>query len=362
MHARSQWLYVGTQRSGDGTGFSRLGFDSTTGTLSSPALVAVVPDPSLFVVTADGAHLYTCNSGTPGGISAFRVDRAAGTLTGLNHHISIGRGPSQLSLDRSERFVLAANYGGGYLEVVAINDDGSLGGQTAMVQHDGSSVHPDRQTHAYVHCAMADPTNRFVLVADLGTDEVVVYRFDSSAGRVTPHAPPITKVKAGSGPRHLAWHPNGSWLYVIEELSNEVTVFDWNSDSGVLTERQTVRTLPEDFVGENTAAEILVRADGRYLYASNRGHDSVVVYAIANDGTLSVVERVASEGRTPRYLAFDTTGRWLIAANCDSDSVVVFGIDADSGRLSMTGAPVHVARPYGLVLVERATLKGDDAA
>ena len=182
MSIRSQWLFVGTQRSGDGTGFSRLRFDAVTGVLSPPELAAIAPDPSFFVVSDDHRHLYACHSGTPGGVGAYGLDAATGELRPLGQHVSIGRGPSQLSLDRTGRFVLAANYGGGYVEVIAIGADGDLGRQTAFVQHSGSSVHPDRQTRPYVHCAVPDPTNRFVLTADLGTDEIVIYRLHAGAG------------------------------------------------------------------------------------------------------------------------------------------------------------------------------------
>ncbi len=346
------WILFGTQRSGPGTGFSRASFDAGTGRLGVPELVAVADDPSFFVIHPDGRRLYTCNSGTPGGVSAYALDPATGSLDFIDHHVSRGRGPSQLCLDRTGRFVLSANYGGGYVEVVAIEPDGALGNQTALVQHHGRSVHPDRQTRAYAHCVTLDPSNQFALVADLGLDQVLVYRFDRTSGTLIPHDPPAATVTPGSGPRHLAWHPGGRWVYLIEELSSEVTSFDWDDGTGLLREIQTVTTLPSQFRGDNTAAEVLVHPGGRFLYASNRGHDSVAVFAIdSKHGTLTPVECVASHGRMPRYLAFDPTGRWLIVANHDSDSVSVFAIDAASGRLTLTGAPVRTHRPFGIAAV-----------
>jgi 6-phosphogluconolactonase len=343
------WIIFGTQRSGPGTGFSRASFNAETGELDAPELVAVADDPSFFVINPDGDRLFTCNSGTPGGVSAYSVDATTGKLDFINHHGSRGRGPSQLSLDRTGRFVLAANYGGGYVEVVAIEPDGSLGGQTAMIEHHGRSVRGDRQTRPYAHCVTVAPSNQFALVADLGLDQVLVYRFDAMSGALTPHVPPFVALTPGSGPRHLAWHPDGRRVYLIEELSNEVTALEWNEETGALRELQTLTTLPGDFRGESTAAEILVHPNGRFLYASNRGHDSVAVFAIdARAGTLTLVERVSSQGRTPRYLAFDPTGRWLIVANHDSDNVTVFAIDEVSGRLTPAGAPVHVHRPFGI--------------
>jgi 6-phosphogluconolactonase len=351
--ASHSWLFIGTQRSGADTGFSRGLFDSDSGTISQLDRAAVADDPSFFVLSSDGRHLYTCNSGTPGGVSAYELAPQRGGMTLLNHHVSVGRGPSQLSLDRSERFVLAANYGGGYIEVVAIEPDGRLGARTAFIQHEGRSVHPERQTRPYAHCITASPSNRFALAADLGTDRVLVYRFDAAAGALTPHVPAHAPVTAGSGPRHLAWHPNGRWIYLIEELSNEVTTFDWDDDRGVMEVRQTVSTLPALFSGENTAAEVLVHPNGRFLYASNRGHDSVAVFAIdEREGTLALADRVDSGGRTPRYLAFDPTGRWLVVANCDSDGVAVFAIDPTRGALAHH-ASVDVARPYGLAFAPR---------
>jgi 6-phosphogluconolactonase len=355
MSLGAQWLFVGTQRSGDGTGFSRLSFDTATGALTPPDLAAIAPDPSFFVVSGDYRHLYACHSGTPGGVGAYGVDAATGELRPLGQHVSIGRGPSQLSLDHAGRFVLAANYAGGYVEVIAIGVDGTLGRQTAFVQHSGSSVHPDRQTRPYVHCAVPDPTNRFVLAADLGTDEVVIYRLHEARGTLTLHDPRATPVPPGSGPRHLAWNPNGVSLYLIEELSSEVTVFHWDAARGALTSRQTISALPHDFHGANTAAEVLVHPSGNFLYASNRGHDSIVVFRVApGDGLLDVEQFVSSRGRTPRYLALDATGRWLVAANCDSDSLAVFGIDHRSGHLTPTGVLAAISRPYGLAFAPKA--------
>lgn len=354
IDTKHPFVLFGTQRAGPGTGFSRATFDTGTGTLGDPELVAIDDDPSFFVVHPDGQRLYTCNSGTPGGVTAYAIRGGGEPLRRVNHHVSAGRGPSQLSLDRSGRFVLAANYGGGYIEVLAIESDGSLGKQTAFVQHQGRSTHPERQTRPYAHCVATDPSNRFALAADLGTDEVLVYRFAERTGALSTHDPSHVNVRPGSGPRHLAWHPSGGWVYLIEELSNEVTTFRWDGEGGTLTERQTVPTLPTDFAGESTAAEILVHPSGHFVYASNRGHDSVAIFAVdPSAGTLTFVERVNSDGRTPRYMAFDPTGAWLVVANCDSDSAAVFRIDRSTGRLRHH-ASVPVPRPYGIAFAAMA--------
>lgn len=343
------WLFVGTQHSGPGTGLSRARFDPATGSLSSFELAAPSPDPAFFVVHPDGRHLYTCNSGTPGGVTAFALQPRTGALTMLNAVESTGRGPSQLSLDRTGRVVLDANYGGGYLDVVPLTPTGALGALSARVQHEGRGVDPVRQTRPYVHCVTVDPGNRFALVTDLGLDRVYVYRFDASAATVMPHDPPYAQTAPRAGPRHLAWHPNGRWVYLIEELSNTITVFAWDGATGRLDAQQTIGTLPPEFAGENTAAEILVRADGRFVYASNRGHDSVAVFVVdQTTGRLTLASRVSSQGRTPRYMAFDPSHAWLFVANIDDDSIVPFRIDRETGALSRNGAPHHQPRPYGL--------------
>jgi 6-phosphogluconolactonase len=353
------WVFFGTQRAGPGTGFSRARFDAATGALSPPRLVTVADDPSYFVVHPDGRHLYTCNSGTPGGVSAYTLNPATGELDFLNAHVSQGRGPSHLSLDVAGRFVLAANYDGGFVEVLALAADGSLDRQVAFVQHEGRSVHPERQTRPYAHCVRVDPENRFALVADLGLDQVRLYRFDASSGGLAPHEPAVVPVSPGSGPRHLAWHPNGRWLYLVEEISSEVGLFSWTSTTGTLQPVQSVPALPPGFAGDNTSAEILVHPTGRFVYASNRGHDSLAAFAVAeSSGTLTPLQHVPSGGRTPRYMTFDLTGRWLLATNLDSDTVAIFGIDRDTGRLTLHGDPLAVRRPFGIAFVQARSLGG----
>jgi 6-phosphogluconolactonase len=257
-----------------------------------------------------------------------------------------------VSLDRSEKYVLNANYGGGYVEVHALAADGSLGERTAFVQLSGSSVHPQRQTKAYAHWFGVDPSNRFALVADLGTDRIMIYRFDGATGKLEPNDPPFAKVRPGSGPRHLAWHPNGRWMYAVQELSNEVIAFSWDANNGALTELQTVATLPSGFAGVNTAAEIGVHSNGRFLYISNRGHDSIAIYGIdPKSGQLQLIEHASSQGKTPRYFAFDPSHRWLLVNNQEGNNAVVFRVDADSGKLTPHGAPIPLVKPMGVLFL-----------
>jgi 6-phosphogluconolactonase len=342
------WLYVGTQRSGPGTGISRARFDARTGTLSPFTVAIVTDDPAFLVFDARHDRLVACHSGTPGGVGAFGADPATGALTPLGRAESVGRGPSQLTIDHTSRFVLSANYGGGYVDVHALDANG-IGARTAHVQHTGHGPDPARQTQPYVHCVRVSPDNRFALVADLGLDRVFVYRFDDGTGALAPHAPAFVSTAPASGPRHLTWHPNGRWVYLIEELRNTITTFAWDAERGVLDARQTVSTLPVEFTGGNTAAEILVREDGRVLYASNRGHDSLAIFAIdASRGTLSLVAHEPSRGRTPRYMAFGPTADWLFVSNVDSDGVAIFRVDAPSGRLTPHGDLHSTLRPHGL--------------
>lgn len=348
-NAPSFQVYIGTQN--PEKGILRATFDAKTGTLSSPTLAVATADPAFIALNSQGTRLYVCNTGTPGGLSAFAIDRSTHALTLLNSVRSVGRGPSHVSIDRSDRYVLNANYGGGYVEIHALADDGSLGERTAFVQLTGSSVHPQRQTKAYAHWFGVDPTNRFALIADLGTDRIMIYRFDASKGTLEPNDPPFVKVRAGSGPRHLAFHPNGRWLYAVQELSNEVIAYAWDPDHGVPSELQTVSTLPADYQGTNTAAEIAVHNNGRFLYVSNRGHDSLAVYAIDSEtGKLQLIEHVSSRGKTPRYFSFDPTNRWLIVTNQEGHSAVVFGVDADSGKLTAHGEPIEILKPMGVVV------------
>lgn len=350
--AKKSLLYIATQNP-EKMGVAVAEFDPGSGALAAPRMIMEMRDPSHFTLAADGRRLYMCNAGTPGGVSAFAVeDQDTGALKFLNYRESRGRGPSYISLDKTGRYVLDANYGGGYVEIYSLAADGSLDRQTAFVQHAGSSVHP-RQDKPYAHWIRTDPGNRFALVADLGTDKIVVYRFDATTGKLAPNEPAFAKLNPGSGPRHLAFHPNGKWLYAVQELSNEVVAFKWDANKGELTQFQQVKTLPADFAGQNTAAEIAVRHDGRFLYTTNRGHDSLVVFSIdANSGELTLVQRVPSRGKVPRYFTFDPAEKWLIVSNQEGGNVAVFSVDGSSGELQPVGEPVELPKPMALAFLK----------
>jgi 6-phosphogluconolactonase len=242
---------------------------------------------------------------------------------------------------------MVANYDGGSIGVFALEPDGSIGERTAFVQHTGTSVNPDRQTHAHAHSIRLDPANRFVLVADLGVDKLFVYRFDPKTGALQPNDPPFATVAPGSGPRHTAFHPNGRYVYLINEMGSSIIRFGWDSNRGVLTQYETVSTLPEGFKGTSTCAEILVHPSGKFIYATNRGHNSVVVFSVqAETGRLTLVQHISTQGKTPRNCEFDPTARWLLVSNQDSSNAVVFSIDPNTGRLTQTGEPVPVPAPF----------------
>ena len=351
--AKTSLLYIATQNP-QKMGIAVAEFDSDTGALSAPKLVTETRDPAHFTLSADGKRLYLCNSGTPGGVSAFAVeDRKSGALRLMNFKESKGRGPSYVSIDKSGHYLLDANYGGGYVEVYSLAADGSLDQQTAFVEHQGSSVHPQRQTKPYAHWIRTDPNNKFALVADLGTDHIVVYRFDDRTGKLSPNEPAFFKVIGGSGPRHMAFHPNGKWLYAAMELSNEVLALQWDAGKGTLNQFQAVKTLPADYKDPSTAAEIAVRKDGKFLYVSNRGHDSIVVYSIdEKTGELTLRQRVPSRGKVPRYFTFDTTGKWLIVSNQEGGNVAVFAVNQKTGDLTPKGDPVSFLKPMGVVFLD----------
>jgi 6-phosphogluconolactonase len=258
-----------------------------------------------------------------------------------------GADANYVELDSTGRYLFVANYEGGNIAAFALQPDGSIGERTAFFQHTGASVNPQRQKHAYAHSIKIDPTNRFVLVGDLGLDKVFVYRFNARDGSMQPNEPPFVQVPPGSGPRHLTFHPNGRFVYVVTEMGSTVIAYAWDPGRGALTEIETVSTLPAGFQGVNNCAEIRVRPDGKFLYASNRGHDSLAVFAIdATTERLTVVERVPTQGKLPRNFEFDPTSRWLLVTNHGSDNAVVFRIDRNTGRLTQAGPPVPVPSPF----------------
>jgi 6-phosphogluconolactonase len=354
-------VYFGTYTGAKSKGIYVSRIDLATGKLSAPELAGAIVSPSFLAVHPNRRFLYAVNevgefSGKPGGaVSAFAIDAATGKLTLLNQQSSGGGGPCHLVVDKAGKNVLVANYGGGSVAVLPITDDGRLREATSFIQHTGSSLNPQRQKEPHAHSSHLDPANRFAFVADLGLDKVLIYRFDAEKGTLTPNDPSFAKVAAGAGPRHFTFHPQGRFAYVINEMSCTVTAFSYEAGRGELKELQTISTLPEGGpVSPNlSTAEVQAHPSGQFLYGSNRGHDSIVVFAIdEKTGKLTHVENQSTRGKTPRNFGIDPTGAYLLAANQGSDSVVVFHIDNKTGRLTPTGQVVEVGTPVCVRFVE----------
>ncbi len=357
-------VYVGTYTStppyarGRAEGIYAYRLDPSSGALTPVRTIPGIVNPSFLALAPGGRYLYAANEvpaldGQPGGaVSAFAVDAATGDLTYLNRQPSHGEDPCHLSVEATGRFVLVANYTSGSVAMLPIGDDGRLGPATEVHQHAGSSVNPERQRGPHAHSITPDPANRYALVADLGLDQVLVYRLDLERGALPPHDPPSASLPAGAGPRHLAFHPGAPYVYVINELDSTMTACAWDGARGTLRALQTLSTLPPDFTGRSHCADIHVAPSGRFVYGSNRGHDSIAIFAIdPATGTLTPVGHESTGGRTPRNFAIDPAGNYLFAANQESDSIVTFRIDGETGRLAPTGQVTAVPSPVCLTIV-----------
>ena len=350
--ARQCLVYVGTYTGPRSKGIHVCRFDAVSGRFTPPELAAEATNPSFVAIHPNLRFLYAVgemndSTGRQGGVvRAFSVSADTGALTLLNEVASGGAGPCRLAVDKAGKFVLVANYGSGSISVISIRADGRLAQATAVVQHAGSSVDPARQEGPHAHSVNLDAANRFAFAADLGLDEVRVYRFDPSQGTLAPNDPPSARLKPGSGPRHLAFHPSGRFAYVITEMGNTVTAFRYDAARGVLAELQSIATTPDGCRQESYASEVQVHPAGGYLYGANRGHDSIAVFAIDPDRvTLTPVATQPCGGKWPRHFAMDPTGGWMLVGNERSDTIAPFRIDAHTGRLTPAGEGVPVPSP-----------------
>ena len=328
--------------------------DPSSGELFLERAVEGIPNPSYLDFHQDLNVLYAVNElrdfagEKGGGVSALSID--SGTRALLNQQPSHGTDPCHISVEQTGRFALVANYSSGSVAMFPIQADGHLGPATDIVQHSGSSVHPERQAGPHAHCILPDPTNRFAIVVDLGLDKFLVYKMDLERGRLNQHAQ--VDVQAGAGPRHLIFHPNGQFAYLVNELNATLIGYRYDSGTGSFEELQTVPALPDDFTGENLCAAIKISPDGRFLYASNRGHDSIVCFLIDQDtGMLTYRSHTSTGGREPRDFAIDPSGHFLLAANQKSHTIITFKIDAESGDLTRTGHEVEISMPVCLKFV-----------
>jgi len=357
-NAKSSYLvYVGTYTGPTSKGIYAYRFHAATGKSTSLGLVAETSNPSFLAIDRTRRFLYAVNEISDyqgqksGSVSAFAIDRKTGKLTFLNEVPSRGADPCYVTLDKTGKYVLVANYGGGSVAAFPIRKDGRLGEAAAFIQHTGRGYDPERQEGPHAHEIELADDNRFAIAADLGLDELLVYHFDAAHGTLSPNNPPVAKLQPGSGPRHFAFHPSGKYVYVINEMGSTVTALSYDAAHGTLHEQQTISTLPKDFKGKNDTAEIEVHPNGKFLYGSNRGHDSIAVFAVGPQGVLKAVEYVSTEGKTPRSFAIDPTGSYLFAANQGTNKIVVFRIDSNTGHLTPTGEALEAPSPVCIKFV-----------
>ena len=349
----TMFVYVGTYTSKGSEGIYVYRMNLESADLELVGKATNIENPSFLAIDPKKRYLYAVNEvhsfagKKSGAVSAFSIDQKTGELTFLNSKLSLGKSPCYISIDKNGKYVFVANYSSGNVSVLSIMDDGSLGDATDFIQHVGSSVDPKRQEGPHAHSIVIDPSNRYVYVADLGLDKILIYRFDSESGRIIPNEKQAwVKMKPGAGPRHFTFHPNGKFAYVINELDSTIAVFSHDRDNGTLEEIQTVSTLPEGFKGTNYPADVHVSPSGKFLYGSNRGHDSIVIYQVDEEtGKLRCVGHESTRGEFPRNFAIDPSGRFLLAANQNTDNIVTFRIDQDTGLLEPTGHETKVSMP-----------------
>lgn len=319
--------------------------DLKTGALSKPELAAETVSPSFLAIAPGGKFLYAVGeAGIGGGVSGFAIG-GDGKLTLINRETTGGKGPAHVSVDGAGKNVLVANYGSGAIACLPISAEGKLSPASSVIQHEGSSVNPARQKGPHAHSIYVDKGQRFVVSADLGLDKVLVYKFDAAAGKLTPNEPAFFAAKPGAGPRHFAFHPDGRHAFVINEIDSTLTSLAWDPEKGTLSGIQTLSTLPAEHKG-NSTAEVVVHPSGKFVYGSNRGHDSIAGFSFDGaTGKLTAIGHTPAGGKTPRNFNIDPTGTFLIAAHQGSNTVQAFRIDGDNGTLTPVGGAVPVASP-----------------
>jgi 6-phosphogluconolactonase len=353
-------VYIGSYTSNGGEGIYRFDLDPETGSLAWAETLAGVINPSYLLFSRDGRYLYCVNEvdsyygRREGALSAFAVEPGTGHLRFLNQQPSGGAGPCHLSLDRGGRFLLAANYGGGTVAVFPLQPDGRLGAAACTVRHEGHGPNPNRQEAPHPHCTAPDPFNRHVLAVDLGIDKVMAYAFDGTSGALRPAAVPFAACRPGSGPRHLAFHPDGRRAYLVHELESIVRHCAYDGKTGALSEVASHSTLPAGHAGENYPSGIEIDGNARFLYVGNRGHDSIVHFRMGPEGDLAFAGSASTRGKFPRHFTLAPGGRLLLAANQRSDSVQVFRIDPEDGSLHWTGHQAHVPAPVCVRIADPA--------
>ncbi len=356
--AADPYVFISAFASGDKAGIHAFGFDTQTGTLTPRHRTTDIQNPFFLAVSKDKRFLYAIDAEKFGGaedelVAAYAIEGSTGKLTRLNQQSARGSASCYLDVDATGKSVLVANYSSGSVASLPVKPDGSLGEAASFIQHSGSGADPERQKGPNAHSIILSPDNRFALAADLGIDKIMIYRLDASEAKLTTNeVVPFIQLTPGSGPRHLTFHPNGQQVYSINELANTITVFPYDTVWGTLKVRQTISTLPADFTGKSYTADLKITPDGKFLYGTNRGHDSIAAYRISDFGRLSLIGIQPSLGKGPQNLLITPDGRWLLCANMPGNSVIVFQIDAATGQLKATGEPIAMPMPSCIRWVE----------
>jgi len=348
--AKDPLVFISAFAAGDKGGIHACRLDVKTGALKEVHRTAGVENPFFLALSPDRKFLYSIHGKTFGGkdheqVAAYEIAGHTGELKLLNRQSALGSAACYLDVDATGKTVLVANYLTGSVASLPVQKDGSLGEASSFLQHAGSSVDPARQKGPHAHCIVVSPDNRFVYAADLGLDQVLCYRLEEGKAKLSPGRQPFVRTPPGAGPRHLTFHPNGKHLYVINELGNSVTLFDYDKESGILIEQQTISTLPKAYAGKSYCADLKVTPNGRFLYGTNRGHDSIAAYRIGDGGRLTLIGIEPSIGKGPQNLAITSDGQLLLCANMPGNNVAVFRIDAKAGTLSSVGAPLEMPSP-----------------
>jgi 6-phosphogluconolactonase len=340
--AGKYWVFVGSSKC-----IHRLEFDPATGKLTNRETAADVSNPSFIAIHPNGKFLYSVAEIGKGGVVAFAIDPKSGKLTKLNEQSSGGNGPCHINVDRTGKNVLVANYGSGSVNVLPIGDDGKLKEGTGFVQHQGKSINPGNQEGPHAHSINLSKDNRFAIVADLGIDKLLVYKFDADKGTLTPNDPPYYATAPGAGPRHFAWHPTAPMAFEINEINSTLSSLSYDAEKGTFQTLKTVSTLPTDYKGRhNSTAEVVVHPNGKFVYGSNRGHDSIAAFKLdEKTGDLTFIGHATEGIKEPRNFNIDPTGQYMIVGSQKADKIVVFKIDLETGALKPTGEIVDAGTP-----------------
>jgi 6-phosphogluconolactonase len=355
--AKDPVVFVTAFAPGERGGIHAYEFDLETGQLKHVTRTAGVENPFFLAQSPNKKFLYSIHAKSFGGkdneeVAAYEVVGRTGELKLLNRQSSKGTASCYLEVDATGKSVLVANYGSGSVASLPVKADGSLGEPASFFQHAGTSVNPQRQKEPHAHSIIVSPDNTFAFAADLGLDQILCYKLDPATAKLTPHKTPFAKSPAGAGPRHFTFHPNGKRAYAINELLNSVTMFEYDAEAGTLAEKKTIPTLPPDFKGTSYCADLKITPDGKFLYGTNRGHDSIAMYRIADDGKLSLIGIEPSLGKGPQNLAIAGDGAWLICANLPGKNIAVFAIDPKTGRLKSAGEPLAQESPSCIMIVK----------